>query len=139
MKTVQSHYSQFSETELVSCGFDEFRIWDKYIQSVANKGYKIHLINDQKLSLGNYGQWSFKQNTNKTIKLTKNNKSEDDMNFQILHNQEKNVLLIRYKYHIYLFRQLVDGILKVDKLLNCQIKQIFRNITHNGEYLVFWI
>ncbi|CAK93760.1 unnamed protein product (macronuclear) [Paramecium tetraurelia] len=157
--SVESLSFNSNETQLVSCGFDEFIVWEQglsgkwefqYKQSVANKGYKIHLINDQLLIwvtmdadiddilVFELQRGVFQQNANKTIKLTKNNKSEDDMNFSIVHNLEKNILLIRHKYHIYFFRQLIDGTLKVYKQLNCQVKQVFGSMTNNGEYLVFW-
>ncbi|CAD8187640.1 unnamed protein product [Paramecium octaurelia] len=159
INSVESLQFNSNETQLVSCGFDEFIIWEqglqgkwefKYKQSVANKGYKIYLINDQQLLwvtmdadiddilVFELQRGVFKQNNNKTIKLTKNNKSDDDMNFSIVHNQEKNILLIRHKYHIYLFRQLIDGNLKVYNQLNCQVKQVFGNMTNDGEYLIFW-
>ncbi|CAD8117926.1 unnamed protein product [Paramecium primaurelia] len=150
-----------TETVLVSCGYQEFIIWEKgvqgkweckYTQDVQyyDCGYKIHLINDQQflwvtrlknvddILVFDIQNGVFQQNINKTIKLTKNNECDDHMYFPINYNKDKNIILVRHKHHIYLIRQQNDDTFNIIASLNCQNDQIYGTMTNNGQYLVFW-
>ncbi|CAD8175716.1 unnamed protein product [Paramecium pentaurelia] len=163
--TLDQHYTSVeslsfnqSETVLASCGYGEFIIWEKglqgkwefkYKQSVQ-RGRKIHFINDQQfiwvtrdkqindILVFELQNGVFKQNSNKTITLIKNDQCDDDILFPIIHNRDKNVILIRHKNHIYLIRQLNDGTFKILESLNCQTRETYGTMTNNGQYLVFW-
>ncbi|CAD8187646.1 unnamed protein product [Paramecium octaurelia] len=147
-----------SETVLASCGQHEFIIWEKglqgkwefkYRQDVLY-GYKIHFINDQQflwVTLDEYmndilvfelQNGVFKQNSNKTISLIKNNDCQDDILFPVQHNKDRNVILVRHKHHIYLIRQLNDGTFNIVASLNSQTRETYGTLTNNGQYLVFW-
>ncbi|CAD8215030.1 unnamed protein product [Paramecium octaurelia] len=95
-----------SETVFGSCGFHEFIIWEKglqgrwefiYKQNVSY-GYTIHFINDQQflwvtkskddILVFELQNGVFKQNSNKTISLIKNNECEDFFLFPIIHKKE---------------------------------------------------
>ncbi|CAD8215021.1 unnamed protein product [Paramecium octaurelia] len=80
----------------------------------------------------------FKQNSNKTISLIKNNECEDSYLFPIIHNKDRNVILVRHKHHIYLIRQLNDGTFDILASLNSQTTDTYGTITNNAQYLVFW-
>ncbi|CAD8214123.1 unnamed protein product [Paramecium pentaurelia] len=148
-----------SETVLVSCGFQEFIIWEKgvqgkwefkYKQDVSKYGFKLHLINDQQflwvtldknvddILVSEIQNGAFQQNINKTIQLIKNNQCDDFLYFPIIHNKDKNIILVRHKHHIYLISQLNDGTFNIIASLNCQNEKIFGTMTNNGQYLVFW-
>ncbi|CAD8175712.1 unnamed protein product [Paramecium pentaurelia] len=163
--TLDQHYTSVeslsfnqSETVLASCGYGEFIIWEKglqgkwefkYKQSIQ-RGRKIHFINDQQfiwvtsdkqindILVFELQNGVFKQNSNKTITLINNDQCDDDILFPIIHNRDKNVILIRHKYHIYLIRQLNDGTFNILESLNCQTRETYGTMTNNGQYLVFW-
>ncbi|CAD8118863.1 unnamed protein product [Paramecium sonneborni] len=156
--TVRSFSFNQQQTIMASCGFDKFIIWEKglqgkwefkYKQQVAY-GSKIILINDQQLlwvtlerkidDILVFEQQNgvFQQNNNKTIKLLKNNKCEDYFYFPIIHNRDRNIILVRHKHHIYLIRELNDGTFIIIASLDCQIQQTFGTMTMNGQYLVVW-
>ncbi|CAD8191338.1 unnamed protein product [Paramecium pentaurelia] len=147
-----------SETVLASCGYHELIIWGKesqgkwefkYKQSVS-AGQKIHFINNQQFlwvpldkQIDDLLEFElqngvFKQNQDKTITLIKNHECEDCVFFPIIHNKDRNVILIRHKHHIYLIRQLNDGKFKILASINCQDKESYGTMTNNGQYLVFW-
>ncbi|CAD8213038.1 unnamed protein product [Paramecium pentaurelia] len=147
-----------SESVLASCGYGEFIIWEKGLQGKwefkykqnVQIGYKIHFINDQQFIWVTLNKQKndilvfelkngvFKQNSNKTITLNKNDKCDDFFLFPIIHNKDRNVILIRHKHHIYLIRQLNDGTFNILASLNCQTKDTFGTMTNNGQYLVFF-
>ncbi|CAD8117637.1 unnamed protein product [Paramecium primaurelia] len=148
-----------SETVFVSCGYTHFIIWEKGIQGkwefkyrkdVSDYGRKIYLINDQQLLWVTFlkniddifvfeiQNGVFEQNINKTIKLTKNNECDDNLYFPIIHNKDKNIILVRHKHHIYLIRQLNNGTFNIIVSLNCSNNEINGTMTNNGQYLVFW-
>ncbi|CAD8208994.1 unnamed protein product [Paramecium pentaurelia] len=98
--SVNSFCFNSTETVLVSCGYQEYIIWEKgvqgkwefkYTKKVQDYGYKINLINDQQLIwvtldsnvddilVFDIQNGVFQQNINKTIKLTKNN-SKSNLN-----------------------------------------------------------
>ncbi|CAD8117859.1 unnamed protein product [Paramecium primaurelia] len=137
-----------SETLLASCGFHEFIIWEKGLQGKlklkykqdVSSGYKIHFINDQQFIWVTKDKQNevFQQNSNKTITLINNNECDDDFLFPIIHNKDRNVILVRHKHHIYLIRELKDGIFNILASLNCQTPDTYGTMTNNGQYLVFW-
>ncbi|CAD8169476.1 unnamed protein product [Paramecium octaurelia] len=148
-----------SETVLASCGYSEFIIWEKgisgkwefkYNQYVLSYGYKIRFINDQQFLWVTYGRYIndilvfelqneiFIQNSNKTISLIENDECEDSLLFPIIHNKDRNVILVRHKHHIYLIRQLNDGTFNIVASLNLQTSYTYGTMTNNGQYLVFW-
>ncbi|CAD8172214.1 unnamed protein product [Paramecium pentaurelia] len=157
--SVESLSFNQSETLLASCGYHEFIIWEqglqgkwqlKYKQDVQYDGYKIHFINDQQfiwvtldeqindILVFELQNGIFKQNLNKTITFINNDQCDDDILFPIIHNKDRNVILIRHKYHIYLIRQLNDGTFKILAQLNCQTHESYGTMTNNAQYLVFW-
>ncbi|CAD8210554.1 unnamed protein product [Paramecium pentaurelia] len=148
-----------SETVLVSCGYSEFIIWEKgvqgkwefkYKQDVLDYGYKLHLINDQQflwvtnsmkiddIFVFEIQNGVVQQNIDKTIKLIQNNQCDDNLNFPIIHNKNKNIILVRHKHHIYLISKLNDGTFNIIASLNCQNNEIYGTMTNNGQYLLFW-
>ncbi|CAD8178353.1 unnamed protein product [Paramecium octaurelia] len=154
--SVESLSFNESETLLASCGYGELIIWEKgsqgnwefkYNQDVE-AGYKIHFINhyqflwvtksNDDILVFELQNGVFKQNSNKTISLIKNNECQDSNLFPIIHNKDRNVILVRHKHHIYLIRQLNDGTFNILASLNSQITDIYGTITNNAQYLVFW-
>ncbi|CAD8213628.1 unnamed protein product [Paramecium pentaurelia] len=147
-----------SETILVSCGYNHFIIWEKgeqgkwefkYRKDVSDYGRKIYLINDQQLLwvtlkknvddilVFEIQNGVFQQNNNKTIKLNNNNECDDVSYFPIIHNKDKNIILVRHKHNIYPIRQLNDGTFNIIVTLDCQ-NDIYGTMSNNGQYLVFW-
>ncbi|CAD8215423.1 unnamed protein product [Paramecium octaurelia] len=154
--SVESLSFNQSETVLASCGYHEFIIWEKGLQGKwefkynqdVEDGQKIHFINDQlflwvtlemnDILVFELQNGVFKQNSNKTISLIKNNECEDEARFPIIHNKDRNVILVRHKHHIYLIRQLNDGTFDILASLNSQTTGTYGTITNNAQYLVFW-
>ncbi|CAK79590.1 unnamed protein product (macronuclear) [Paramecium tetraurelia] len=135
-----------SETVLASCGYSHFIIWEKglqgkwefkYKQDVSLYGNKIHFMNDYQFLWVN-GYKDDILNSNKTISLIKNNQCEDDYYFPIIHNKDRNVILVRHKHHIYLIRQLNDGTFNILASLDSKTTKTFGTITNNAQYLLFW-
>ncbi|CAD8114619.1 unnamed protein product [Paramecium primaurelia] len=76
-------------------------------------------------------------NSNKTITLIKKDEYEDNDLFPIIHNKDRNLILIRHKHHIYLIRQLKDGTFNICTSLDCQTHKSNGTMTNNEQYLVF--
>ncbi|CAD8174386.1 unnamed protein product [Paramecium pentaurelia] len=160
-------YNQ-SENSFLSCGSDLYIIWKKKTnidnQQVINniksnefqyyldqlkylpKGNRVIFINDYQFLWVTQNQgilvfeqkWSmYQQNKNKTINI-KNNDCEDQYYFPIIYNKNKNFLLIKHKYHIYLIRQLENGKFIIISSVDCGTQHNYGTITNDGQYLVFW-
>ncbi|CAD8130375.1 unnamed protein product [Paramecium sonneborni] len=147
-----------SETVFASCGFHELIIWEKGLQGKWRFKYKqdvfygnkIHFINDQQfiwvtkskniddILVFEQQAGVFKKNSIKNIQLIQNNQCDDELYFPIIHNKEKNMILVRHKHHIYLIRQLNNALFKTIVSLNCQINETFGGMTNDGQYLVLW-
>ncbi|CAD8120200.1 unnamed protein product [Paramecium sonneborni] len=147
-----------SETMLASCGVSHFIIWKKNSQGVlefknkqdVSPGYKIHFINDHQfiwvtkskdiddIFVFENQNGVFQQNTNKTLKLIQNNQCNDESYFPIIHNQERNLILVRHKYDIYLIRQLKDATFKIYTTIKFQNERVYGTMTNNGQYLIIW-
>ncbi|CAD8156474.1 unnamed protein product [Paramecium pentaurelia] len=118
-------------------------------KNVSDSGRKIYLINDQQLLwvtlkknvddilVFEIQNGVFQQNNNKIIKSNNNNECEDDKYFSMIHNKDKNIILVRHKHHIYLISELNHGTFNIMASLNCQNDKIFGTMTNNGQYLVF--
>ncbi|CAD8131346.1 unnamed protein product [Paramecium sonneborni] len=88
----------------------------KYKQSVQY-GNKIYFINDQQflwvtrdkqindILVFELENGVFKQNSNKTITLNKNNECDDNSYFPIKNHKDRNVILAKYQHHIDLIMQ----------------------------------
>ncbi|CAD8079754.1 unnamed protein product [Paramecium primaurelia] len=148
-----------SETMLASCAQYRYLIWKKganeewelTCKQEIIKGYKIYFISDQQFLWVTNGKnidqilifelqdGIFKQNYDKNIKLNTNELCEDDwLNFQIIYNNDKNMLLVRHKYHIYIISKVNEGSFKIIGSLNCSSHYIYGTMTDNAQYLVFW-
>ncbi|CAK80503.1 unnamed protein product (macronuclear) [Paramecium tetraurelia] len=141
-----------------SCGYDELVIWEKGLQKkwefkftqYVSNGRKIHFIDDNQLLwvtlkrkindllVFELQNGVFKQNSNKTITLIQNELCKDDVHFPIVYNNDRNVILVRHKHHIYLIRQLNNSTFHIIASLNCETKESYGTMTNNGQYLVFW-
>ncbi|CAD8081465.1 unnamed protein product [Paramecium primaurelia] len=151
-----------SETLLVSCagGDNEIIIWerreqDKYEfknfvkQSIECYGFKVKFIKDNqfiwisggkvinKFYVFELKEGIFQENQEKTIQLFRNNYIFDDYCFPIMYNQEKNLIIVRHKTHIYIFKEMKDGKFKILDYLNCNTYFIYGTITNNGQYLIY--
>ncbi|CAD8198810.1 unnamed protein product [Paramecium pentaurelia] len=157
--SIQSFSFNSSETLMASCGYDHFIIWQKGVQGkwefqykkeVSYYGRKICFINDyqclwvtQRKDCNNIFLFEIQngvcqENINKTINLVQNALCDDYLYFPIIYNKDKNIILVRHKHHIYLMRELNDGIFNIIASFNCQTDEIFGTMTNNGQYLVFW-
>ncbi|CAD8199110.1 unnamed protein product [Paramecium octaurelia] len=160
-------YNQ-SENSFVSCGFDLYIIWKKKCdngnQQILNntksseslyyldqlkylpKGNRVIFINDQQFLWVTQNQdilifeekWQiFQRCKNKTIHI-KNNDCEDQYYFPIVYNKNRNFLLIKHKYHIYLIRELDNGKFIILSSVDCGTQHNYGTMTNDGQYVVFW-
>ncbi|CAD8182646.1 unnamed protein product [Paramecium pentaurelia] len=148
-----------SETFLASCAEKHFLIWKKGVKDKwklkckqqISKGYQIQFINDQQFLWVTKDQnidqimifelqgQVFKEKQDKVIQLNSNHLCEDYwINFPVVYNQDKNLLLVRHKHHIYLFNKLNEDNFKIIGSLNCDHRNIYGTMTDNAQYLVFW-
>ncbi|CAD8097645.1 unnamed protein product [Paramecium sonneborni] len=58
--------------------------------------------------------------------------------FPIVYNKQKNVIIVRYKFYIYIIRELNNGQFKIVDQLKFNTNDIYGTITNNGQYLVYW-
>ncbi|CAD8190166.1 unnamed protein product [Paramecium pentaurelia] len=158
--SVSSFSFNQSESLMASCGYQEFIIWEKGIEDIwelkfnsgllGPSGYKIHFTNNQQLFFVPRDKYIndllvfemqngvFKLNSNKTITLIRNHECEDESNFPIIHNKDRNIILVRHKHDIYLIKELNDGTFQIIKSLKCQSENSNGTMTNNGQYFVFW-
>ncbi|CAD8088642.1 unnamed protein product [Paramecium primaurelia] len=152
-----------SENYLVSCAQDQngIIIWEyqsqnkfvyKYLvkQSIQDYGLKVQFIKDNQfiwitgdkdfdqMYVFELKERVFQENLEKTIQLDKNNQPLDEFRFPIVYNEEKNLIVVRHKTHIYIIRLMNDGKFKIVNKLNFNTNKIFGTISNNGDYLVFW-
>ncbi|CAD8130083.1 unnamed protein product [Paramecium sonneborni] len=152
-----------SESLLVSCahGQNEIIIWKKGLQnkmefkyvvkqSTNSSGGKVKFIKENqfiwvsdfkytdKIFIFELKEGVFHENQQKTIELNFNNQELDKFQFPIIHNMQRNLLVLRHGSYIYLIRELNNEKFKIVEQLKCYTNDIFGTITNNGSHLVFW-
>ncbi|CAK93934.1 unnamed protein product (macronuclear) [Paramecium tetraurelia] len=146
-----------SETILVSCAKHNYLIWEKIDQRWQCKckqsvpqGNQIYFMNNQQFLWVTSGKevdqilifelqnGTFEQNQDKTIQLNNNDQCENVfVNFPIIYNKDKKILLIRHKHSIYFIRRVNDAEFKILGSLDCGIEVIQGSMTNDAQYLVF--
>ncbi|CAD8127816.1 unnamed protein product [Paramecium sonneborni] len=80
----------------------------------------------------------FKQSNDKTIQLINNQQCDDYYYFPIVYNQDKQIILIRHKYHIYLINKENDDKFNILASKYCRTKYNYGAMTNDAKYLVLW-
>ncbi|CAD8115253.1 unnamed protein product [Paramecium sonneborni] len=70
------------------------------------------------------------------IQLNSNKQDFDMYQSPIIYNKQKNVIIIRHKFNIYIIRELNDGKFKIVKQLKFNTNKVYGTITNDGSYLV---
>ncbi|CAD8127922.1 unnamed protein product [Paramecium sonneborni] len=74
----------------------------------------------------------------KTIELIENQQSDDQYYFPIVYNQDKQLILIRHKHHIYLIKNVQDAKFNILASKNCGTAYNYGTMTDDAKYLVSW-
>ncbi|CAD8146612.1 unnamed protein product [Paramecium octaurelia] len=72
------------------------------------------------------------------LKLIKNDELGDTSLFPICYNKEKQIIIFKYKLHVYFIKISNEGTLKLLSQIDYQTSYIFGTLTNDGKYLVIW-
>ncbi|CAD8094418.1 unnamed protein product [Paramecium primaurelia] len=156
--TIFSFSLNDSENLLISCSVCEYIIWEKqqsnewkylcnqttkpYFQAkfLKNNVFCVLPINQQISCLFIYEikKGVLKQIETKTIEFINDNDWEEKMNFPILYNKLKNILVVRSKRFIYFIRQSQNDCFEIVDKIICQ-KDVSNGIlSDDGKFLIFF-
>ncbi|CAD8157782.1 unnamed protein product [Paramecium octaurelia] len=160
--TVRALDYNFSSNILVSCGRDKsIIVWQKdqeekwqFHQIVNNKiedeGMKIKFLKDDQfiwvpqdhkydfISVFENQNNHFVEIENKKINLIKNEQCNDYWYFPVFHIKERNLIVVRHKFHLYIIGERKNGYFHILDSINCKTWSIYGSLTVNGSYLVYW-
>ncbi|CAK90141.1 unnamed protein product (macronuclear) [Paramecium tetraurelia] len=150
-----------SENILVSCGLDkQIIVWQKvsdqwiFKKNVNQQSYdlgtRIKFINNDRFLwvsgsmngqdyLFDYQfniQNDYIQKRNKSLLQEKD--SKDSLFFPIFFNKEKNIVIVKHKLYIYLYKKDDQGLLNSLHLKKLITNDTFGAITSDGQFLVSW-
>ncbi|CAD8101906.1 unnamed protein product [Paramecium sonneborni] len=159
-KTINIYSFSFNDSEnlLISCSVIEIIIWEKlqsnkwkylcnqkmepYFQAkfLKDNCFCILPINQKISSISIYEIYTgiLKEIEDKKIELIKDNDWEEKMNFPILYNKLKNILIIKSKRFIYFIRQLSNGSFEIVNKIIVKNDVLRGILSDDGQYLVFF-
>ncbi|CAD8209203.1 unnamed protein product [Paramecium pentaurelia] len=76
--------------------------------------------------------------TEKKIKLTENKKEYDFHQFDIIYQREKNIVIIKQKFQIWIMRVNYNGELEKISVIQCNSKRTVGTLTHDGSKFIYF-